>query len=434
VIRFAAIALATVLLAASSMPSRAHGAAARHADVTVWINRARVIGVSRFDVGVTHTHYSVDSWNNPGAVRRARALLAAAAAYQNQFTYGWGTTNPEPAPGRFDWASLDERVGMMRAMHARIILTLCGAPDWMTAIGRDTSTYSLLPPTRAHFGDFAELARRIALRYSDVRYFQVWSELRGFGDWKTGRYDSVGYTDLYNRVYDAIKRVNPQDKVGGPYMILEGSGTHLGRWTEDSPILPHNMTLISYWLAHKHGADFIALKRDDKGDHDPLSYSHAEMLRFPALLESIARQIQARTRLPIWWSEHFFSGGGWSYQAVGLASMLYYELVAGSAVALTWQPQGIWGDKYGGNYQSLFSDTRQPGGGQPFPSYHVFQIFHVYFGPGTRLYHTSSSTSDVHVLTSRTHTLLINTRPSAITVSVNGRLTHMNGYGVKLLG
>jgi hypothetical protein len=124
VVRRALIILAVTATLGLSAAST-HGSAA-HADVTVRINRARVIGVSRLDVGVTHTRYTVDSWNDTAAVTRARALLEVAAGYQNQFIYGWGTTNPEPAPGHFDWSTLDERVDMMRSMHARIVLTVVG--------------------------------------------------------------------------------------------------------------------------------------------------------------------------------------------------------------------------------------------------------------------------------------------------------------------
>ncbi|GAA2924093.1 hypothetical protein GCM10020221_20110 [Streptomyces thioluteus] len=40
---------------------------------------------------------------------------------------GWGAENPEPAPGRYDFESLDERVALMRATGAVPVLT-CAAP------------------------------------------------------------------------------------------------------------------------------------------------------------------------------------------------------------------------------------------------------------------------------------------------------------------
>jgi hypothetical protein len=385
------------------------------------------------DVGVTNTQYTVDAWGNPAAVARGRRLLAAAAGYQNQSIYGWGTLNPEPAPGHFDWSSLDERVKLMRSMHARIVLTLCCAPDWMTAIGKDTSTYSLLAPTPKHYRDFAYLVKRIAERYPEVHYYQVWNEMKGFWDAATNDWDYVRYTRFYNYVYDALKSVNRHIKVGGPYLIVEGSGTHEGDPTQESPILDRDMNVINYWLDHAHGADFICLDRTAKADHDPLTYSPNTMLTFTSLFEDIARQIRARTNLPIWWSEERFAGGNWDYQAAGLSSILLHAIKGGSAVALTWDPQGSATDKYAGNYQNLFSDTRVPGGGQPFPYYYDFLNFHRYFGPGTRLYSATSSSPTVEVLASRTHTLLINKRPSPVSVRVNGNVIDLDTYQVKVI-
>ena len=44
---------------------------------------------------------------------------------------GWGGGNPEPSPGEYDWGSLDVRVETMRRTGARMVITLCCAPDWM---------------------------------------------------------------------------------------------------------------------------------------------------------------------------------------------------------------------------------------------------------------------------------------------------------------
>ena len=56
--------------------------------------------------------------------------------------------------------------------------------------------------------------------------------------------------------------------------------------------------------------------------------------------------------------------------------------------------------------------------------------FHDDFGRGTQLYQARSSSPDVEVLASATQTLLLNKRPSAITVSVNGTLLTLAGYDV----
>jgi hypothetical protein len=147
----------------------------------------------------------------------------------------------------------------------------------------------------------------------------------------------------------------------------------------------------------------------------------------------VARVIRTRTDLPIWWSENFFEGGGWSYQAAGLATIMYHELKVGSRLSMVWGPEGTAGNVDGGNYQNLYSDTRRAGGGRPFPFYSAFLAFHTYFGPGTRLYRTACSAGDVLVLASIDHIMLINQRNANITVRVNGLTLRMHRYGIRLL-
>ncbi|HLJ68965.1 MAG TPA: hypothetical protein VKX16_16555, partial [Chloroflexota bacterium] len=257
--------------------------------------------------------------------------------------------------------------------------------------------------------------------------------MKGFWDTKTNNWDYVGYTAMYNQVYDALKSVNPRIQVGGPYLILEGSGTQLGDPTQQVPILPRDWQVLDYWLQHKHGADFICLDRTAKADHDPLTYPPDQMLAFTGWLQSIAEQIRARTKLPIWWSESRFDSGPWNYQAAGLASMMLHELKGGSAVTLSWQPQGVASDKYGGNWQALWSDTRLTGGGQPFPYYWAFRAFHQDFGPGTKLYRATSSSPDVEVLASASHILLINKRDGTTVVKLNGSPVSLAPYQVRVL-
>lgn len=76
-------------------------------------------GRSRLRVGITHTQVSLEPDDDPAALARARAALRPVAALQNQHLYGWGARNPEPAPGVFDWRSLDRRVEVMRRSGRR---------------------------------------------------------------------------------------------------------------------------------------------------------------------------------------------------------------------------------------------------------------------------------------------------------------------------
>src|SRR5918998_1013784 len=163
--------------------------------VAVTVDRATPAGSSRLATGVTHAQHSLDPWGDPGAVARGTALLAGAVRYQNQHLMGWGASNPEPAPGVYDWQSLDRRVQLMRDTGAVPVITLCCAPDWMKGGAPGTTDWGRLEvaPLPEHYADFAALARQVARRYPDVRHYQVWNELKGFWDPVANNWDYVAY-------------------------------------------------------------------------------------------------------------------------------------------------------------------------------------------------------------------------------------------------
>jgi hypothetical protein len=408
-------------------------AEAKGADaVTVTIDRTVQVGTSRLSLGVTHTNSTVLS-GDPAAVARGRALLQAAVTYQTQFIYGWGTLNPEPSPGVFDWRTLDARVSMMRAMGATIILNLCCAPDWMTDLGTNTSTYKNMPPTPEHYGDFADLVRRIALRYPDVKYYVVWSEMKGLWNRRANQWDIASYIELYNRVYDVLKSVSPDIKVGGPYLVIEGTGTNTGAWFTASPVTHRNATVINYILHYGHGFDFVTLDRSVKDYHDPKKYSEAEKLSLTHTFGDAVRQVRTVTSLPIWYSEDHIAGqagGGLLFQGAGNASMLYHELEEGASLTLNWEPEPQPSHVIDDN---LYTSTHQAGGGQPYPTFYSYKVFHDYFPPGAALYQATSSSSDLEVLASATRTLLINKTSSPVAVTVNGTAITVGGYEVRIV-
>ncbi|HMC70351.1 MAG TPA: LamG-like jellyroll fold domain-containing protein, partial [Mycobacteriales bacterium] len=307
-------------------------------DVTVTVDRSQPDIVSRLALGVTHTQYSVDSWGDATAVANAKNLLAAAAPYQNQNIYGWGTINPEPSPGVFDWSTLDARMAIIRSMSATPVITLCCAPDWMTSLGSNTSTYPNIPPTPAHYADFANLAKQIALRYPDVKYYMVWNEFKGWWSNSLNNWDYAAYTNLYNAVYDALKSVDPTIQVGGPYLVVNGTGSgslgKSGGGTYD-PVSTSDMQVIDYWLANKHGADFLAIDRSVlQPSQDSNAYSESQLLSLAHWFGDVVTQIRSHTgtTLPIWYAEDYFNPdlanitSSDAFQAVALSSLLYNEL------------------------------------------------------------------------------------------------------------
>jgi hypothetical protein len=317
----------------------------------------------------------------------------------------------------------------MRSMHAVPVITLCCAPDWMTRVGKRTSTYPNAPPTAAHIADFAALARQIALRYPDVRYYQVWNEMKGYWNPQTNNWDYVAYTRLYNAVYRSLKAVNSRIRIGGPYLVVDGNGDAL---------TPGNRAVLTYWLAHKLGADFLVLDHSAVPYHAPKVPPAATILRGTDQFERIVHLMRQLTSLPVWWAEDYYDSNfyrlghaTYAFQNVALSSITFHELLAGSAATLRPQPQGYAPWPYRGDQQSLFSDTRVASGGRPFPYYYSFKSFHTDFSPGTRLFATRTSSQDIEVLASATHVMLINKRPSSVVLYLNGGRLTLAPYDVR---
>jgi hypothetical protein len=378
---------------------------------------------------------SLDAWGNETAVVRAKELLRAGVRYSNQHVMGFGAENPNPSPGVYEWDSLDRRISLARELGLIPVITLCCAPDWMKGGAPGQTDWSAIerPPLPEHEGDFAELARQVALRYPDVQHFIVWNEMKGMWSASLNNWDYVRYTRLYNQVYDAVKRANPAAQIGGPYLIIEGTGSGRGFWGM-RPISERNLRAIDYWLANKRGAEFIVLDRSVQDSRDPYLYSDAEILGLTNEFGSVTRQIQARTSLPVWWAEAYFRGSpDWDLQAVGLASMLHHMVKDGAAASFRWEPEARPGAPHNGNDQNLFSSTLAAGGGQPYPSYFAYKSFNDYFGPGTPLFQALSTSREVEVLASATHTLLINKRPTETQIAVDGTVVTVGAYRIHIV-
>lgn len=408
----------------------------RRAGITVEVDRSTPAGTSQLALGVTHGEHSLDPWGDAAAVRRGTELVRRVARMHNQHIYGWGALNPEPRPGVFEWESLDRRVELMRSTGATPVITLCCAPDWMTRLGTPTSEYPNLPPTPEHHDDFARLAARIARRYPDVRHFMVWNEMKGFFDDGLGRWDVESYTRLYNAVHAALEEVDPAIRVGGPYLVLEGTGSrHLGRRGRATarPITARDRYVLDYWLANAAGADFVVIDRSVHPAHDPNRYSRAEYLDLTRWFEDVTRQVRRRTALPVWFAEDYFRDDrDWKVQAAGLASILAGEVSGGAAASLRWAPQGRRDGAGRGNEQALFSDTSERGGGRPFPAFYVYEAFARHFAPGTPLVRArSSSPGRVRALASPDVTLLINRHPRRLSVRLDGESLRLAPYEVR---
>ena len=83
---------------------------------------------------------------------------------------GFGTLNPEPSPGEFDWCSLDTRMQLVKDTGGKAMLTLCCSPDWMKGGPDGATDWDKLEraPLPEHYDDFAKLAAATVQRYPQV--------------------------------------------------------------------------------------------------------------------------------------------------------------------------------------------------------------------------------------------------------------------------
>jgi hypothetical protein len=410
-------------------------APATPAEVTkVFVDRAQPAGQSHLDVGLTYSKSTGDS----RADQSERSAPFTGVKYHNIHIMGFGADNPEPAPGIYDWASLDARINQARSAGGTPVITLCCAPTWMVdsgwKVGTDWSKLEAAPLPQ-HVDDFARLASTVARRYPDVRYFQVWNEFKGMWDDHAQNWDSVRYTILYNRVYDAIKAVSPDAKIGGPYLSIEGTGSSDSDWWSARPITSRNQQVLAHWLTHKHGADFIALDRAVVDHHDGTVYSNAEYFEFTKQFASVVAQVRAMTELPIWWSETFFvESRDVALEAAGNASILYHALTSGASAALLWDPEPEPNPAVGMASEMVTRRAAvRPRSGQTM--YDAYGLFHRHFPSHTPLYRATASDAHVLVLASATATLLINQTERNLQVSVNGdsQSVELPRYGVRVL-
>jgi hypothetical protein len=314
-----------------------------------------------FRIGVTHAQESLNPWHPAPAVAAGRAVLSASpGAFQNQHLMGWGATNPEPSPGVYDWSTLDRRIALIRQTGGTPVVTLCCAPDWMKGgrAGRTNWARLEVAPNPDHFDEFAALAAAVARRYPDVRHFLVWNEMKGFWNVARNRWNYEAYTDLYNQVYRALKAVDPGIQVGGPYVSMVSWRRGVGGGRDSAVAGPWGMVdqraldVVSYWLAHAVGADFVAVD-------GPAALRDGTYLVPPIQgvekFAAVDRWLRSQTSLPIWWAEAYpipFRASAHvsdaDEAAVWVAAAHAFES-SGADVALLWQPEssdhhlGLWG-------------------------------------------------------------------------------------------
>ncbi|MFF6992812.1 xylan 1,4-beta-xylosidase [Streptomyces sp. NPDC010273] len=400
--------------------------------------------------GFTHTQYSADEGSDT-ATERVEGLLGKAQLPQDQAIMGWGADNPEPVKGRYDFGALDRRIDFMRTSGGTPVITLCCSPDWMKGgkSGADNTNWSQASletaPKSDHYADYAALAATVAKRYPDVTHFIVWNEFKGFWNDSRQRWDYEGYTQLYNLVYKALKKVNPKIMVGGPYLVMDSvdprdanaSRTFRGSWgAMDQRIID----AFDYWNEHKAGADFVVV--------DGSSYTNDDGLlpnEFGATdkLTAVSTWVREQTHdLPLWWAEYYVEPAdgnddrkGWSethrvaVQATGMIAMAK----GGATSGFYWNPEAEKGTECAG---CLWTPTDGSDGGRQLPMYDLVSRFDAAFGPGATFETVPVAADDVpnvRVLATDRTVLVVNTLDRQISAKVDGKTFDMTAYGVKWL-
>ncbi|MFG2122390.1 xylan 1,4-beta-xylosidase [Streptomyces sp. NPDC048710] len=402
--------------------------------------------------GFTHTQYSADQGSGAATDRVAGLLAQHGGLPQDQALMGWGADNPEPVKGHYDFGAMDRRIDFIRRSGGTPVVTLCCSPDWMKGgrAGVDNTDWSQAAletaPTPDHYQDFADLAATVAKRYPDVRHFIVWNEFKGFWNNARGRWDYEGYTTMYNLVYKALKKVDKDIMVGGPYLVMdsvdprqqENASTALrGAWgAMDQRVLD----AFGYWNSHKAGADFVVVDGSSyTNDDDLLPDEFAATDKLTAVGEWVRQQTHD---LPLWWAEYYVEPAdgkderkGWSeahrlaVHATGMIAMVK----GGADSGFYWNPEKKTGTDCPG---CLWTPTDTPGGGRELPLYELVSRFDRAFPPGTR-YETVSVAQDdvpnVRVLAGSRTVLVVNTLDRPISAQVDGKRFDMHAYEVRWL-
>jgi hypothetical protein len=453
--------------------------------VSITVDPSSRIGTSQFLPGITYVDNTLNyPWgnNNLTAVNHVKSLLKNAIVYENTSIMAWGAIDPWPDPSQAepsDWSDLDSRLQFIIDTGGIPVITLDEAPWWMKGQLQSDGTTRLIAQSE-EWADVAyssrvldnkmdawlHLVQRVAERYMvapyNVRYFQVWNELKGYYNPMTNSYDYTtsagepdgpnakhGYTYMYNQVYNRLMQVATSlgiptgtIKVGGPYVVMD-------TWSSKDQSNPSKITkaygtydqrpldVVQYWLQHKAGAGFITVdgsntNKDNVNISDPFTASEkfADVTYWIRSLDNAL--YRGAATLPIWWAEWYASPHtnttDENYNNAIKSYAMIKLLKAGGAVAFSWGGLG------GETPSSGLWTTTTAGGGQPLPWYYSYKAFKDSFAPGTQIYKTTvSPPGSIEVLASATKIMLVNKTANSIIVSVNGAIVSLRPYQVSVV-
>lgn len=450
--------------------------------IHVTIDLSSPLITSQFATGMTLVDNSLTypyNNNDIAAISNVKSLISKGITYINTPIMAWGVDDPWPDPSQpepTNWASLDARMRLIMQLGGTPVITLSEAPWWMKGQLQPDGSTRLITQSEEwadiaysarildnKMGAWLHLVQRVAERYMappyNVRYFQVWNELKGYYDPLTNAYDynnspgepngpnaRHGYTYMYNQVYNTLMQVaaslNIQTstiEVGGPYVVID-------TWSSANESNPSDITkaygnydqrsldVVLYWLQHKAGAGFITVdssngNKDNVNITDPFTASQkfADVTQW---IRSLNSQVYpGAASLPIWWAEWYATPythvSDANYNNAIKAYAMIELIKAGGSVALSW---GGLGD--GPPNTGLWTNTTA-GGGQPLSWYYSYKAFKDDFAANTGIFTTAvSAPNKVEALASDTKVMLVNKTATNLSVTVNCTTVMLTPYQV----
>jgi len=413
-------------------------------------NPCTVAEVSEFVTGTTITQNTL--FGNSQAIQNGQNAIYTSSPIVNQHVMGFGALNPEPYTDQYNLTSLIERIGITNGVvkdAETIVLTACCAPDWMKG-GQQGDSF-VLPITDApfpeHYDDYAELVAYIVQQpeFANIKYLLVWNELKGFFMEDELLWDSIGYTNLYNEVYNAVKEVRDDIKIGGPYVPLDSWHNSIhksgvgGEWGEfDARIFQ----VMNYWLRENDGADFIVVDgHSGNKDGKPPGVNQWQMTdKFTDFMIWLRNHpnIDAQT-LPVWWAEWYVKTDDPNSNALETNALMTVALIkllkSGVETALLWSAQGdeegFINDEFT-HQLALFTSTFVNNGGQQTLYYNTQKYINDYFSTGNNLIDLESPNSQIDLLASNSKILSVNKSNTTQTFNLSGSSFTLSPHQVLL--
>jgi len=456
-------------------------------DATITIDKNTPLFTTSLDFGMTHTHYR---WQDglPDSVARAKELMKSVFRFDNTHIQSFGptyiTTDINGNPTNLDDpGKLTEAVNKVTEVGEGVI-TFCSAPNWMkdtpvkgdpTATpGTTVTDIAVLPE---YEDAYATLCADIAQKYPQVKYFQVWNEMKGLNNKnlesyepnQKGRWDYERYTRFYNKIYEKVKAVRPDAQIGGFYqgMPNDGSGEILGIPDGVTNGRPNNVGMpldantaygINYFLENCDGLDFFCIDRSIVTFNNPQKgkLTDVQVMKLTPvwetyineIIKSLANDAGGKFKdVPVMFSEYYGSINGFAsygqgdigtvsggadipqYSACQFAS-IYNHILRGSSghdIGML-----LWTENENIPMNAIFTNVFDQDGGQPLPAYWMMMAYKNWFNH-SQLCQTTSTSDDIEVIAGLNAAMIINKRNTPVTVNVNGKGIALNAFGLALI-